>query len=38
VLLRRIEKNRPQFGSAKGLVNMAEDVDEPLKDFDDCVK
>jgi antitoxin (DNA-binding transcriptional repressor) of toxin-antitoxin stability system len=23
----------PKFGSAKGLVKMAEDFDEPLKDF-----
>lgn len=24
---------RPTFGSAKGLVKMAEDFDEPLEDF-----
>ncbi len=25
---------RPTFGSAKGLVEMADDFDEPLDDFD----
>jgi antitoxin (DNA-binding transcriptional repressor) of toxin-antitoxin stability system len=24
---------RPTFGSAKGLIKMAEDFDEPLEDF-----
>jgi antitoxin (DNA-binding transcriptional repressor) of toxin-antitoxin stability system len=24
---------RPQFGSAKGLITMADDFDEPLEDF-----
>ena len=26
-------KNRPTFGSAKGLVSMSDDFDEPLEDF-----
>ena len=26
---------RPQFGSAKGLVEIADDFDSPLKDFDE---
>ena len=26
-------KSRPQFGSARGLVTMAEDFDAPLEDF-----
>lgn len=26
---------RPKFGSAKGLVAMSEDFDEPLEDFED---
>jgi prevent-host-death family protein len=25
---------RPRFGSARGLIEMAEDFDEPLEDFD----
>ncbi len=28
-----IPKRHPQFGSAKGLVKMAEDFDAPLDDF-----
>ncbi len=24
---------RPQFGSAKGLISMSDDFDEPLEDF-----
>ena len=28
-------KPRPQFGSAKGLVSMSDDFDEPLEDFAD---
>jgi prevent-host-death family protein len=27
------EKPHPQYGSAKGLVEIAEDFDEPLADF-----
>ncbi len=27
------EKPQPQFGSAKGLISLAEDFDEPLEDF-----
>ena len=26
-------KPRPQFGSAKGLISMSDDFDEPLRDF-----
>jgi antitoxin (DNA-binding transcriptional repressor) of toxin-antitoxin stability system len=26
-------KPRPQFGSAEGLISMADDFDEPLADF-----
>lgn len=26
-------KPRPQFGSARGLISMADDFDEPLEDF-----
>jgi len=29
---------RPQFGSAKGLVHIADDFDAPLSDFDEYVK
>lgn len=29
------QKPRPQFGSARGLIRMAEDFDEPLADFED---
>jgi Protein of unknown function (DUF2281) len=28
-------KSVPQFGSAKGLITMAEDFDAPLEDFDE---
>ena len=28
-------KPRPQFGSGKGLITMADDFDEPLKDFEE---
>lgn len=34
----RQEKLQPQFGSAKGLFEMAEDFDEPLEDFDEYRK
>jgi antitoxin (DNA-binding transcriptional repressor) of toxin-antitoxin stability system len=27
------EKPRPQFGSAKGLISISDDFDEPLEDF-----
>jgi antitoxin (DNA-binding transcriptional repressor) of toxin-antitoxin stability system len=30
-----LPKRTPQFGSAKGLVAMAEDFDAPLEDFAD---
>ncbi|BAY25866.1 hypothetical protein NIES2100_56740 [Calothrix sp. NIES-2100] len=26
-------KRRPQFGSAKGLITISDDFDEPLEDF-----
>jgi len=29
---------RPQYGSAKGLVHMANDFDAPLADFEEYVK
>lgn len=28
-------KPRPKFGSAKGLIKISDDFDEPLKDFKD---
>jgi antitoxin (DNA-binding transcriptional repressor) of toxin-antitoxin stability system len=28
---------RPQFGSARGLISIADDFDEPLKDFADYI-
>lgn len=31
-------KYRPQFGSAKGLITMSDDFDEPLKDFEDYMR
>ena len=33
-----VAKPRPQFGSAKGLFEMAEDFNEPLEDFDEYRK
>jgi len=27
------KRGKPVFGSAKGLINMADDFDEPLEDF-----
>jgi len=30
---RAVQKRKRQFGSAKGLISMAPDFDEPLKDF-----
>ncbi|HEY9781814.1 MAG TPA: type II toxin-antitoxin system prevent-host-death family antitoxin [Leptolyngbyaceae cyanobacterium] len=30
-----VKKRRPQFGSAKGLVTISDDFDEPLEDFKD---
>ena len=30
---RAIKKRKRQFGSAKGMISMAPDFDEPLKDF-----
>ncbi len=30
--LPKVER-RPQFGSAKGLITMSDDFDEPLEDF-----
>ena len=30
---RIVKKRRRQFGSAKGLISMAPDFDEPLEDF-----
>jgi prevent-host-death family protein len=31
-------KPRPQFGSAAGLITMADDFDEPLEDFSEYTK
>ena len=31
-------KAQPRFGSAKGLITMAEDFDEPLEDFGEYMK
>ncbi len=31
-------KPEPQFGSAKGLFEMAEDFDEPLEDLDEYLQ
>jgi prevent-host-death family protein len=28
-------KPRPRFGSGKGLITLADDFDEPLKDFEE---
>ena len=33
-----LTKPRPQFGSAKGLITMSEDFDEPLEDFDEYMR
>jgi antitoxin (DNA-binding transcriptional repressor) of toxin-antitoxin stability system len=30
-------KPYPKFGSAKGLVEMSDDFDEPLEDFEDYI-
>ena len=32
------QKSRPQFGSAKGLITMSDDFDEPLEDFEEYMK
>ena len=31
-------KSRPQFGSAKGLIAMAEDFDDSLEDFEEYMR
>ncbi len=31
-------KARPRFGSAEGLVQMSEDFEEPLEDFEEYTK
>jgi len=31
-------KPRPRFGSAKGLITISDDFDEPLKDFEEYMK
>jgi prevent-host-death family protein len=33
-----VTKPRPQFGSAKGLITMSDDFDEPLEDFEEYMK
>ena len=30
--------HRPQFGSARGLITMADDFDAPLADFDEYMR
>ena len=32
------KKAQPRFGSAKGLITMSDDFDEPLEDFGDYMK
>jgi hypothetical protein len=29
---------QPQFGSAKGLITMSDDFDEPLEDFEEYMR
>ena len=31
-------KPRPRFGSAQGLVNMSDDFEEPLEDFEEYMR
>jgi prevent-host-death family protein len=31
-------RSHPQFGSAKGLITMSEDFDEPIEDFNDYIR
>ena len=31
-------KARPQFGSAKGLITMSDDFDDPLPDFEEYTR
>ena len=31
-------KPRPRFGSAEGLINMSEDFEEPLEDFEEYTR
>ena len=33
-----LPKRRPQFGSAKGLIELAEDFDVPLADFNEYMQ
>lgn len=35
---RALKKRKRQFGSAKGLISMAPDFDEPLEDFKEYVE
>ena len=32
------DKPQPKFGSAKGLISMSDDFDEPLEDFNEYMK
>ncbi len=34
----RVNASRPQFGSAKGLITMSDDFDEPLEDFEEYMR
>jgi antitoxin (DNA-binding transcriptional repressor) of toxin-antitoxin stability system len=31
-------ETRPQFGSARGLITMSEDFDEPLEEFEEYMR
>jgi antitoxin (DNA-binding transcriptional repressor) of toxin-antitoxin stability system len=33
-----VQNARPQFGSAKGLIQMADDFDAPLEDFSEYME
>jgi len=33
VPIESVSQNRPQFGSAKGLIQMSDDFDAPIEDF-----
>ena len=36
--LRRVDTPRRQSGTAKGLISMSDDFDEPLEDFDEYMQ
>jgi antitoxin (DNA-binding transcriptional repressor) of toxin-antitoxin stability system len=37
IVQRKSTKPRPVFGSAKGSIEMSDDFDDPLEDFEDYV-